>query len=146
MADQSGALISEEGVAIPLKGLQRDTEQVRRALAQWLAPRVDADRVVAVSPMTTPEGTGVANETLLWDATWRAAGHECSGRFVTRVASTRPLYLDADIEVQAKIYQALADADDVPVPRVYGYEADPGILGAPFFVMERIPGSKTSSV
>jgi aminoglycoside phosphotransferase (APT) family kinase protein len=56
------------------------------------------------------------------------------------VASERSLYLGANIETHAKIYQALADEPDVPVPTVYGYEPDPSLLGAPFFVMERIIG------
>ena len=65
---------------------------------------------------------------------------EWLGRFVARLASEAPLYLDADIEVHAKIYDALSDADGVPVPTVYGYEPDQDLLGAPFFVMEHMEG------
>jgi aminoglycoside phosphotransferase (APT) family kinase protein len=125
---------------IPLRGTARDLEHVRTVMASWLAPRVGASGGVSVSPVSTPGGGGVANETLMFDATWDADGVEHREGFVTRVASDRTLYLDADIEIHAKIYTVLADVDGVPVPRVYGYEDDAELLGAPFFVMERIVG------
>src|SRR3984957_17865189 len=140
MADRPHAADEPEDVEIPLKGARHDAERVRRALGHWLAPRVDARGDLRVSPLTTPGGTGVANETLLFEATWTEGGRDRTEGFAARVASERPLYIEADIEIHAKVYQALADVVDVPVPRVYGYEADPEILGAPFFVMERIDG------
>lgn len=127
-------------VEIPLKGAHHDQTIVRKALGHWLAPRVGAHRDLEVSPLTTPAGTGVANETLLFTATWTSGGRDHTEGFVARLASERPLYIEADIEIHARIYEALADAAGVPVPRVYGYEADPGILGPPFFVMQRVQG------
>jgi aminoglycoside phosphotransferase (APT) family kinase protein len=82
----------------------------------------------------------VANETLLFEAVWSDAGREHREGFVARVASERNLYIEADLALHAQTYAALADVPGVPVPRVYGYEADPSLLGAPFFVMERIDG------
>jgi aminoglycoside phosphotransferase (APT) family kinase protein len=131
---------SEVIAAIPLKGSARDLEQTRKRLTQWLAPRLGAGREVSVSPITTPNGTGVANETLLFEASWSSGGKERTERLVARVASERPLYIEADVGVQARIYETLADVPGVPVPRVYGYEADPSFIGAPFFVMERVEG------
>jgi aminoglycoside phosphotransferase (APT) family kinase protein len=129
-----------DGGAIPLKGTARRADEVRRVLASWLAPRVDARGAVSISPVTSPAGTGVANETLLFEASWSAGSGDRTQGFVARLASDRPLYIEADIEVHAKIYQALADVPGVPVPTVYGYEADDSLLGTPFFVMERIEG------
>src|SRR5262249_49155096 len=80
------------------------------------------------------------NETLLFDVEWSSGGRTRTQGFVARVASARTLYLDADVATHAKIYEALADVEGVPVPRVYGYEPDAAVLGAPFFVMERIRG------
>ncbi|CAB4362645.1 MAG: phosphotransferase [Actinobacteria bacterium] len=119
---------------IQLKRTQRDPETLRRVLTDWLAPRLGG--VVQVSEPEVPEGTGVANETAMFEARW--GDHEQG--FVLRVASDSPLYIEADIEVHHDMYAALADVPGVPVPKVYGYEADPGLLGAPFFVMERIIG------
>ena len=130
--------------AIPLKGSGRDPDQVRRVLGQWLAPRVGAGPDLAVSSLTTPGGTGVANETVLFEASWDVGGREHRQGFVARFASERTLYIEADIEVHAKTYEALADVPGVPVPRVYGYEGDRDLLGAPFFVMERLGGQVPS--
>lgn len=132
--------MSDAPVPIPLKGSRHDAEQVRRVLASWLAPRVGAKGKVAVSPVSSPDGTGVANETLLFEASWSAAGGDRTEGFAARLASDRPLYVGADIETHAKLYEALADVPGVPVPRLYGYEGDTSLLGAPFFVMERMHG------
>jgi aminoglycoside phosphotransferase (APT) family kinase protein len=140
MADRPGPAVQREDVEIPLKGARHDPERMRRALGRWLAPHVGARGDLRVSSLTTPGGTGVANETLLFEAAWTEGGRDRTEGFAARVASERPLYIGADIELHAKVYEALADVADVPVPRVYGYEADPEILGAPFFVMERIDG------
>jgi aminoglycoside phosphotransferase (APT) family kinase protein len=126
--------------ALQLKQSTRDPEQVRKVLGSWLGPRVGAGRDLSISPVSSPGGSGVANETLLFDATWSAAGREHHEGFVMRVANSRPLYIESDIEMHAKVYEALADVEGVPVPRVYGYEGDTSLLGAPFFVMERIEG------
>jgi aminoglycoside phosphotransferase (APT) family kinase protein len=125
---------------IPLKRGTRSIGDVERALAGWMAPRVGARGPLHVSGVTSPSVTGVANETLLFEASWSEGAAERSRGFVARLATERPLYIEADIEVHAKIYEALADVPGVPVPRVYGYEADDSLLGAPFFVMERIEG------
>jgi aminoglycoside phosphotransferase (APT) family kinase protein len=125
---------------IPLRRGTRSIGDVERALAGWLAPRVGARGPLHVSGVTSPSVTGVANETLLFEASCSEGAAERSQGFVARLATERPLYIEADIEVHAKIYEALADVPGVPVPRVYGYEADASLLGAPFFVMERIEG------
>ncbi|MEI8240336.1 MAG: phosphotransferase family protein [Actinomycetota bacterium] len=119
---------------IQLKRTQRDPETLQRVLTDWLAPRLGG--AVQVSAPEVPEGTGVANETVMFEARWGAREQG----FVLRIASDSPLYLDADIRVHHDMYAALADVPGVPVPKVYGFEADPGLLGAPFFVMERIAG------
>ncbi len=76
----------------------------------------------------------------MFDASWTTGAGDVTQGFVVRVASSNPLYIGADIRVHHDMYAALADVDGVPVPRVYGYEDDASLLGAPFFVMERIRG------
>ncbi|MDO8364428.1 MAG: phosphotransferase family protein [Actinomycetota bacterium] len=123
---------------IQLKRSQRDPAALQRVLADWLAPHLGGP--VHVSQPEVPEGTGVANETVMFEARWSVGGTEHDQGFVLRIASESPLYLDADIRVHHDMYAALADVPGVPVPRVYGYEGDAGLLGAPFFVMERMAG------
>jgi aminoglycoside phosphotransferase (APT) family kinase protein len=125
---------------IPLKRSERDPEEMRARLGEWLGPQLGADGSVELSMPSAPGGTGVANETLMFDATWTAHARERSDGFVVRFATPRNLYLEADIERHYLTYTALGDVPDVPVPRVFGYEGDVELLGAPFFVMERIEG------
>ena len=136
----SGALAKPEPHLLPLKGTTRDLDGVRAAMASWLAPRVGATGKVSVSSIRTPSTTGVANETLLFDATWDAGAQERTEGFAVRVGAERSLYLGADLALQARIYEALEDVEGVPVPHLYGYEADPSFIGDPFFVMQRVEG------
>jgi aminoglycoside phosphotransferase (APT) family kinase protein len=120
---------------IALKAHARDPEQVRAALQGWFAGRL-GEPGLRLGPIALPEGTGVANETLMVDA----HVDERLARYVVRIATARPLYLDADIETHYKMYEALAAEPSVPSPGVVGYEPDPGIIGSPFFAMTRVEG------
>ncbi len=131
---------TDDDALIPLKRSVRDVETMRSVLRDWLGPRVAPGSTIELSPITLPEGTGVANETVMFDATWTRHGTDHTEGFVARIASDDPLYYEADIEIHHDMYAALADVEGVPVPRVYGYEPDAGLLGAPFFVMGRIEG------
>lgn len=119
---------------------QRDLEKTRSVLAEWLAPRLDATGV-SVSEITGPAFTGFSNETLLFDATWTEDGRPRTQGLVVRVAPTRHhLFLDPDFEFQHRVIKALGEHTDVPMPPVRWYEDDDRVLGAPFFVMEKVEG------
>lgn len=134
----------------PIKEQHRDLNDTREILRGWLAEKIPGASDLRLSDIQTPSGTGVANETLLFDANWsdglETPENSRTQGFVARVATATPLYIDADIEIHCKMYQALADApapsngSNVPVPPIVGYEGDESYLGAPFFVMEKIEG------
>jgi aminoglycoside phosphotransferase (APT) family kinase protein len=133
-------MTTDSAFVAPVQELRRDPEQTGVLLADWLRPRLPGTDL-QVLRVSTPDGTGVANETLMVDATWRDRdGRPQDSGFVVRVAAADPLYKDADVRVAHDAYAALADVPGVPVPQVYGYEPDSSLLGRPFFVMERIPG------
>src|SRR5262245_49592951 len=48
--------------------------------------------------------------------------------------------LDVEVEIQWRAMQALGRAGGIPLAPQIGYEADPAVLGAPFFVMGFVPG------
>jgi aminoglycoside phosphotransferase (APT) family kinase protein len=50
------------------------------------------------------------------------------------------VFLTPDVVRECRVLQGLEAASRVPVPHVLGYAADPGVLGTPFFVMDRVPG------
>ena len=110
------------------------------ALERWLSARLDA--AVAIEGEDRPS-SGFSAETVVIDA---IVGDQPQ-RFVLRVETPDPAVypqqapgLDVEIEIQVRVMQALAEHAPVPVAPVVGFEPDPAVLGAPFFVMEFIEG------
>jgi aminoglycoside phosphotransferase (APT) family kinase protein len=120
---------------------QRDLDQARSDIRDWLAKKVPERDDLMISPLTGPAFTGFSNETLLFDATWTEDGEQKSEGLVLRVAPTRHhLFLDPDFEIQYKVIDALDKRTDVPMPPMHWYEDDTSVLGAPFFVMGKVDG------
>ena len=70
-----------------------------------------------------------------------------SGRFVLRRETPDPpAYpaqvpgLDVEIDIQYRVMRAVAGASDLPLAPLIGYEDDPAVIGAPFFVMGFVDG------
>jgi len=120
---------------------QRDLSEARQQLCRWLAGRLPEGRDVVVSEITGPSFTGFSNETLMFDAEWTADGQRCRHGMVARVQpGAHSIFLEAEFEPQYRVMDILGAKTDVRVPRLEGYEADTGYLGAPFFVMEKVAG------
>jgi aminoglycoside phosphotransferase (APT) family kinase protein len=119
-----------------LKEQDRALDRVRAGLQTWMRDHV-GDPGLIVGPLSSPGGTGVANETLLFDVE-RSTG-TVEG-FVARLATDDPLYLDYDLTTHYRMYAEMMAVPSVPTPQVMSYEPDPVVLGAPFFVMEKIDG------
>ncbi|HSO95559.1 MAG TPA: phosphotransferase family protein [Acidimicrobiia bacterium] len=120
---------------------QRDLEQARATLAAWLTRQLPDATGVQVGPISGPAATGFSNETLLFDASWVTDGAPVEESLVLRVKPTQhTVFLEADFEQQYLVLRTLGEHSDVPVPPVRWYEADDRVLGAPFFVMERVEG------
>ncbi|HEY7106315.1 MAG TPA: phosphotransferase family protein, partial [Acidimicrobiia bacterium] len=87
-----------------------------------------------------PVTNGMSTETLMFDAVWDEDGTERTEPLVARVApdpANVPVFRQYDLEGQFEIMRQVALHTSVPVPRVHWLERDPGVLGAPFFVMEK---------
>lgn len=122
---------------------QRDLEATRPILARWFAERLGGTDV-EVGPIQGPALTGFSNETLLTDVTYTGAdGAPRTEGFVVRVKPTaHTVFLESDFEWQYRVLEILGTRTDVPVPVMRGFEPDDALLGAPFFVMERIDGAR----
>ena len=122
---------------------QRDLEATRPILARWFAEHFGGTDV-EVGPIQGPALTGFSNETLLMDVTYTAAdGDRRTEGFVVRVKPTaHTVFLESDFEWQYRVLEILGTRTSVPVPVMRGFEADDALLGAPFFVMERIDGCR----
>lgn len=124
-------------------------EPMADRLAAWLsAARPDAGDVV-VADVRRPSGSGFSADTVFCTATWTEAGRRTERRLVLRRESAGPaMYpqqvpgMDVEIEFQYRVMSALHSAGSaaVPVAPLLGYEADPGPLGAPFYLMEFVDG------
>ena len=121
---------------VHLKDQSQSLDRTRGGLERWLQKALD-DPAAAVGELTTPGGTGVANETVLFDL---RRGDGTSEGYVARLATPDPLYLDFDLAVHHRMYETMAAFPQVPTPAVLPYEPDPAVAGRPFFVMERVDG------
>jgi aminoglycoside phosphotransferase (APT) family kinase protein len=119
----------------------RDLDEARRRLASWLSTKVSHSGGVELSEITGPAATGYSNETLMFDARWTHNGREREESYVARVKPTsHSVFLESEFENQYLVMKALRGHTSVPMPRIDWYEEDPDLLGAPFYVMEKIAG------
>jgi aminoglycoside phosphotransferase (APT) family kinase protein len=113
-------------------------EQLRAPLSAWLsAPVIDLRR---------PNG-GYSAETWLVDVARDSADDIGDYRVVLRLETPEPAVypqqapgLDVEVDIQYRVMNALTRDGRVPVAPLLGYEADPAVLGQPFFVMGFVDG------
>ncbi len=116
----------------------RDVERTRAEVGAWLAGRLGVAHV-DIGDISFPKA-GFSNETLFLTASWTADGAH-TAELVLRIEPTaHQLFVKPDALFQAAMMSALAGHDGTPVPKIWFTESDPAILGAPFFVMDRMHG------
>lgn len=119
---------------------ERDQEETRARLREWLASRVLDVEDIRVSEIGGPAYTGYSHETLMFETTWTRDGAEERRALVARVEpSSHSVFFEQDVLAEARVMRAL-DGTGVLVPRIHWREEDRSWLGAPFFVMDRVEG------
>ena len=116
-------------------------------LGGWLAGRLpDADAVELLD--VRQASSGFSADTSIVDVVVTSAGEAGHERYVLRTESPEPPIYPVqvpgwavEIELQYRVMEALGRHSDVPVASLIGYEADPTVLGAPFFAMGFVDGS-----
>jgi aminoglycoside phosphotransferase (APT) family kinase protein len=84
---------------------------------------------------------GWSHETWLFDAEWTSAGTVHRQGLCLRRDPGNALLRDlSDLGTQFRVLRAL-EATAVPAPKAYFHETDPAILGGPFLVMDKVPGT-----
>ncbi len=123
-----------------------DLDARRGDLEQWLAARLPDAPQVRLGDFDRPT-SGFSAETLILPVHVERGGTSTTERLVLRIETPDPAVypqqapgLDVEIEIQVRVMEVLAAASAVPVAPLVGYEPDPGVLGAPFFVMRFIEG------
>jgi len=113
-------------------------DELRAPLSGWLAPRLAVD-TVRITGMSRPGG-GQSNDTILFDAEWTERGLARRDSFVLRREQiAHHIFRAPDVLREFRVLEGLASSR-VPVPRVRWAEADPSVIGAPFFVMHAVVG------
>jgi aminoglycoside phosphotransferase (APT) family kinase protein len=119
----------------------RDLADLAAQLVAWLGSRLNDATDVRVGNLSYPLGAGMSHETILFDAAWREAGAETSQGMVVRIKPMRhTVYPDDLFDQQYRVIQLMHVQGHVRVAKPLWFEADPGVLGAPFFVMEKVAG------
>ena len=109
-------------------------EDLTAPLEAWLAERMGTAHVT-VSGFARP-AAGQSNETVLFDA---AADGHVQRLVIRRQSDGTTIFRDPDVAREASVLRGLAAAG-LRVPVVRWCEPDPSVLGAPFFVMDRVEG------
>ncbi|MEV0256763.1 phosphotransferase family protein [Streptomyces sp. NPDC050732] len=115
----------------------RDPEDLARRLGAWLDTRLPGAKAVDV---TVPESNGMSSETLLFTVEHPQPPIERCALRVAADPAAYTIFPVYDMPRQYRTMRLVAEHTDLPVPRVLWLEEDPGPLGAPFFVMERVEG------
>jgi aminoglycoside phosphotransferase (APT) family kinase protein len=120
---------------------RRDLSADRERLARWLAPRLPGAEELRLSELRAPQSSGFSNDTLLFEAEYRRDGRRRSEALVARIQPTGfQVFPEYDMALQFRTLELLAPTG-VPVPRARWLEAgDATVLGAPFYVMDQVPG------
>lgn len=115
----------------------RDPAETAETLERWLRSRLEVEQVT-VADLEVPKA-GFSNETIVAHATWTDTSGEHGRDVVVRIEPTsHQLFVEPDALRQAQTMSTLAG--HVPVPPIWLTERDPEVLGAPFFLMERVEG------
>jgi aminoglycoside phosphotransferase (APT) family kinase protein len=119
----------------------RDLAELAGTLAKWLGGRLPRARRIQVSNLSYPLGAGMSHETIRFDAFWREGDSDQTQGMVVRIKPTHHfMYLDDLFESQYRVMRLMNDHGKVTVAQPLWIEADASILGAPFFVMEKVVG------
>jgi aminoglycoside phosphotransferase (APT) family kinase protein len=119
----------------------RDLVDLSRQLATWLKGRLQAAGDVAVLNLAYPLGAGMSHETILFDAEWDEQDALVRRGMVVRIKPTqRHVYHDDMFDQQYELMRLMHAGGIVRVAKPLWMEPAPDLLGAPFFVMEKVTG------
>jgi aminoglycoside phosphotransferase (APT) family kinase protein len=135
------------GAEIPdmseMRRSSRDPGTLRGAFTDWLSSTLGPDARPEALKLWGTSATGMSSETILLDARWTEDGSTATHELVARMAPDAtdvPVFPNYDLGRQFDVIRLAGERTNIPVPKTYWLEQDPGPLGTPFFVMERIAG------
>lgn len=125
----------------------RDLDVLATKLSDWLTGTIPGASGVTIENLAYPRGAGQSHETILFDLAWTEGGRRHEQGCVVRIKpKSFTVFPDNLFDEQYQVMKLLADKGDVRVARPLWFEEDPGILGNPFFVMEKKVGRVPVSI
>ncbi|MFT3965048.1 MAG: phosphotransferase family protein [Sphingobium sp.] len=124
----------------------RSLEELVAQLTPWLAARVPRGRDMRIENPAYPFGAGQSHETILFDACWSENGRAARQGCVLRVKPMRHTVFPDDLFEQQYQVMEVLHRHGIRVAKPLWLERDPSVLGAPFFVMERVRGRVPVSI
>jgi aminoglycoside phosphotransferase (APT) family kinase protein len=119
----------------------RELSTTALTLAGWLQKQMPGAEQVLVENLSYPQGAGRSHETILFDVQWLEDGKPKSRSCVVRIKPGRHTVFPDDLfDQQYRVMCLMRELGQVRVASPLWFEADPSILRAPFFVMERVRG------
>ena len=123
-----------------MQARQMDADELQARLTGWLQQKMPRAKGLALENMAR-SGAGFSNETMLFDAKWTEGEKALSRGMVLRTPPRAyPVFPEVALTKQFKVMERLGKAR-IPVPRVLWLEEDAGLLGVPFYVMEKLAGT-----
>lgn len=123
-----------------------DDDALRAPFRDWLARRWPDVTDLELGAFRMPK-SGFSARTIFVPLSYRHGGQPVERQIVLRIENPEPaIYpqqapgLDVEIDIQYRSMQALIATGKVPLAPLVGYEADPAILGQPFFAMDYVKG------
>jgi aminoglycoside phosphotransferase (APT) family kinase protein len=121
----------------------RDPSTLPTRLAEWLATVLPDGAAPVVTLHSGIDANGMSSETLILDVDWTEGAQRRHGEYVARVAPAAedlPVFPNYALEDQYDAIRLVGELTDVPVPAVRWMEPTGAVLGAPFFLMDRVDG------
>ena len=121
----------------------RDVSTVPGLLSQWLSTVMDDGITPDITVESGIDSNGMSSETIILTGRWTQGGEPVEQKWVARVAPKAddvPVFSSYRLDHQFDVMRLARELTDVPVPQVRWLENTGDVLGAPFFLMDRIDG------
>lgn len=129
---------SENSAAKPLTAARA---AVRETLERYLAETIPGADAVVVTLSDEASKAGFSAETIIFDAAYSINGQGVERPLVLRrLIPGQEVTFDASLVTQARTMDALRTRTSLPVPGIIGVGEAEHPFGAPFLIMERLPG------
>ncbi|MCC7366469.1 MAG: phosphotransferase family protein [Dehalococcoidia bacterium] len=111
------------------------------AIEKYLALKLGVPSVKVSHLLRIPGGA--SRETWMFKAVWNDEEERHAEEFVLRLDPPASL-VESEREHEYAFYRAFEGHPEIPVPRMRWLETGPEHMGAPFFIMDRIPNCESS--